>query len=130
MIVALQKHSTIRGKRKTPIKPGDYLKLYSGQRTKQCQLIGTAICHNTTPVKIAEDAPYILLNLTTNPGERWYRFTESALEHFYKTDGFTSYDEMKTFFSNQYGLPFSGDLIEWKNFKAAIHMEHLEFPKP
>jgi hypothetical protein len=124
LILSHQKCSTIRGKRKFPIKPCDVLKLYTGQRTSKCKLIGAAICSNVTPIKICEDAPYLFLHLGeynkgVQPPGKWYKFVESALQHLCTNDGFASYDEMKTFFRNQYGLPFEGDFIEWKDFKSS-----------
>lgn len=117
-IQAQEKRSTIRAERKNPIKVGDVLQLYTGMRTKQCTLVGTAECSNITPVKIADDAPYILMKLSGDIDYKWYRFVEDALKHFHTTDGFDTYDEMKTFFRKQYQLPFTGNLIEWMNFKA------------
>lgn len=123
-IKANEKTSTIRGKRKNPIKPGDILKLFTGQRTSNCQLIGTAVCSNVSPIKICTDAPYLFLHLGEwkdgkKPPGRWYAFAESALQHLCANDGFTDYNELKNFFSNQYGpLPFEGDLIEWREFKT------------
>lgn len=94
-ILAREKQSTIRGKRKYPIKRGDVLKLYTGQRTTNCQLIGTATCSNITPIKIADDAPYLYLHLGTwengaPPPGKWHKFVDDALHHLCTNDGFAS----------------------------------------
>lgn len=118
-IVALEKNSTIRGKRKNPIKVGDVIKMYTGMRTKGCMLIGTAICSNITPVLITDEAPYLIVQLSGDAEPKNYKLTQDALKHFHTNDGFDTYKEMATFFHNQYGLPFVGDLIEWRDFKTA-----------
>ena len=46
------KHHTIRRKRKSPIKVGDALYLYTGMRTKQCRKIKDVHCSAISPVVI------------------------------------------------------------------------------
>ncbi len=112
-ILSGDKSSTIRGKRKNPIKPGDRLILYTGMRTKLCQPIGTAICDFIRPVIIAEDNPLTFFQSLNE----WHTMPIEDLYRMCVNDGFSDYEEMKTFFRNQYGLPFEGDLITWKDFK-------------
>jgi hypothetical protein len=111
---------TIRGKRKNPIKPGDTLKLYTGMRTSQCELIGTAICAEVTPVKITIEKPYLFTSLEGKPA-KWIPFAvnQPAIKSFYGADGFESYQQQADFFAAQYGLPFIGDLIAWKQLTPA-----------
>lgn len=108
-ILAGIKTTTIRQKRKYPIKPGDRLYLYTGLRTKNTIKLGEAVCSGVFKIKIEDFASsYILVYngivLINNP------FQETVALR----DGFNNYMEMVKFFRDQYTLPFEGDLIEWK----------------
>lgn len=105
------KQSTIR--KPGRIKEGNKLYLYTGMRTKQCSRIGNAVCSCVTPVIIAESEASILI------GNKWHTFAGNALAHLITNDGFASYEEMRDFFKKQYGLPFNGELIEWRDLEPA-----------
>lgn len=56
------KHHTIRRKRKSPIKVGDVLYLYTGMRTKQCKLIKDVHCSSVVPVVIYPNLGRVVLD--------------------------------------------------------------------
>ena len=56
------KHHTIRRKRKSPIKVGDALYLYTGMRTKQCRLIKDVHCSSVVPVVIYPNLGRVVLD--------------------------------------------------------------------
>lgn len=109
--------SDIRSGRKTQTirktarcETGDMLQLYIGQRTKDCTLIGTAVCAICEPITIADD--YI--------GVGYFRLPPGDAEHIAKIDGFKSVSEMRDWFRERYGsLPFGGYRIMWNGFKEA-----------
>jgi hypothetical protein len=53
---------TIRRRRKYPTKVGDVLKLFTGQRTKQCELVSVEQCKKISPVVIYPNLGRIVLN--------------------------------------------------------------------
>lgn len=107
LIISGAKRQTIRRVRKTPIKPGDRLCLYTGMRTKGCRKIGEAVCEDTASVWIYDDH--------INVGGRYF----PPLDLFAKADGLSSWAEMRDFFREHYGLPFKGVIIYWRDFKGA-----------
>jgi len=90
-----EKRQTIRPTRKRPIRIGDPLSLraWTGApyRSPQREL-RSSICIDVTPFIITED-------FTDN---------EEAIR-----DGFEDAVEMKAWFRNVHGLPFTGDRIRW-----------------
>ena len=56
------KAQTIRRRRKHPTKPGQTLSLYTGMRTKSCELIGRVPCAWVKPVVIYPKAMLIKVN--------------------------------------------------------------------
>ena len=111
------KRTTIRAIGKRTIKEGDFLYLYTGQRTANCKLIGTAYCSDISLIRITEAE--IRLQLGVYEKIKWLRVDHDALKSMYENDGFSSFVEMRDFFRKQYGLPFEGQLIEWRNFLKA-----------
>ena len=90
---------TIRKKRKIPIKVGDALQLYTGQRTKQCRKLADAVCTQTLPIKITK-SDRIIKGFRTD--DIWFQ------------DGFDSRASFFKFFEQHHGLPFNGVLIKWR----------------
>lgn len=91
-------------------KTGDTLQLYTGQRTKNCELIGTATCAIVEPVTIADD--YI--------SSGGWRLPSGDADHIAQIDGFKDCADMRDWFRERYGsLPFSGYRIMWHGFKEA-----------
>jgi len=105
-----QKTTTIRPKRKRPIRPGDELSLrsWSGKpyRSKQVELRRVR-CKRVTQILI-EDYPY---RVAVN-GEDLDGWEREALA---KGDGFAGKAEMRDYFTGVYGLPFEGEMIEWED---------------
>jgi hypothetical protein len=52
MVLDRSKHHTVRPRRKRPTKPGDKLMLYTGMRTKQCELIAITQCTSVVPIAL------------------------------------------------------------------------------
>lgn len=88
---------------------GDTLQLYTGQRTKNCRLIGTATCAICEPITIAEDY------LATG----YFRLPLGDADHIARIDGFSSLSAMRAWFRERYGLPFDGYRVMWSNFNAS-----------
>lgn len=113
-----EKCRTIRSVRKNGNpEAGKPLQLYTGMRSSACEKIRDATCTRVRPVTI--DHMGVILD-----GRRLYAGDAPAFqggvdpEHydgdFARADGFNSFPDMLEFFREQYGLPFSGYLIEWK----------------
>lgn len=87
-------------------KTGDTLQLYTGQRTKNCELIGTATCAICEPITIAED--HISIGHS--------RLPSGDAEHIAKIDGFDGLAALRDWFRERYGLPFKGYRVMWWDF--------------
>lgn len=107
-IVDGAKRQTIR--KTARCKAGDQLQLYTGQRTKDCRLIGTAICQHVERIVIADDWV----------ANGHYRFPDGDAHVIAQLDGFETVDSMREWFRKQYGaLPFDGVRIMWSRFEPA-----------
>ena len=104
-----KKRQTIRRVWKRPIKPGDTLYLKMGMRTKRCRKLGKEVCSDYRPITINEHSISLLTNLGTL--EIWPE--GYPLAWFARKDGFDSWEEMRDWFRDRYGLPFEGVLITW-----------------
>ena len=104
------KYTTIRAKRKRPIRKGDKLFLFSGLRTKYCKKMGETICLKTEDITINEPTPNTI-NINIDG------ITLSAQEEIKlaKKDGFISSSEMVEWFRKAHGLPFEGQRIHMAN---------------
>jgi hypothetical protein len=117
-----RKRHTIRAKRKRPIKPGDKLYLYTGMRTKSCQKIMDTVCVKVEDIKI-EMRPYkgkgVLASGLDFPHVivEGIELSGDEKESLAYADGFDSFADMMKFWDGR--LPFSGDLIHWKDAEAA-----------
>lgn len=107
-----KKRCTIRrkGKRKPPVK-GDEIKLFTGQRTKFCRLLGKGICTAVTPV--------IITNINGQPefftgvANEWIEAPADEVEKLALADGFESAEKFFAFFLSDTS-EFIGHLIEWE----------------
>ena len=122
-ILSGEKCQTIRQPRKLPIKPGDTLNLYTGLRTKDCQLLGTAVCEKIVPIKIevfdfGHTVFYTHKLGIFNPADDYIKNEIS------KADGFDNYGQMECFFVNTYKLKPKDikdfEIIAWKDFKPNL----------
>jgi len=100
-----EKHQTIRRVRKRKTKIGDTLYLYTGMRTKTCELIHNEKCKYIQRI-IIENGCIKTLRRTMIVG------TIEA-EKFARLDGFDSALQMIFWFRETYGLPFHGEIIYW-----------------
>lgn len=121
LILDGSKPHTIRLRRKRRTREGDLLKLFTGQRTKQCFLIAETICMKVEPVKIYPYSKDITLNgkdLSTN------EITEFAL-----ADGFSDVDKFFAFFSRYeiYNLLLFLEVIYWDPKQLKISPSILKF---
>ena len=98
------KTQTIR--RNARCKTGDTMQLYTGQRTKDCTLIGTATCAICESITIAEG----------HISSGGWRLPSGDAHHIARIDGFASVDAMRDWFRDRYGLPFEGYRVMWNGF--------------
>ena len=89
-ILDLSKPHTIRPERKYPTKVGDVLSLYTGQRTKACELIACAPCTHVEVIKIYPQNHAVVID-----GDP-LMFT--AIDRLAERDGFKSRDAFFEFF--------------------------------
>jgi hypothetical protein len=105
------KRQTIRAiGRRRHAQSGDTLQLYSGMRTKYCNLIGTSICVDVIPVIIWVDAKTIAVQLSKSLlGPR-------EMKEFSRQDGFADPEDMAQFWRVQHkGVErFDGVVIQWR----------------
>jgi len=102
-----EKTQTIRPYRRRPIKPGDRLVLFTGQRTKKCRKLMETECRFTNNVEITEAAIVV----------GGWRYRPDLASRFARDDGFRSIEELRAWFRDHYGLPFRGQLIQWRKAK-------------
>ena len=102
-----EKRQTIRAPRKSNrhATPGDRLQLYTGMRTKSCRKLREAVCHASCVIRIEHDKAW-----TSGPEKH---FMGDELERLARSDGFTRWADMRDWFDNTHGLPFTGRLIRW-----------------
>ncbi len=97
-----EKRQTIRreGKR-IHADRGDKVHLFTGMRTKDCRKLGEGVCIQSAFVTISETGAHVNGVVVSN------------LDPFARRDGFRDFDEMKAWFRDTHGLPFTGRLIQW-----------------
>jgi hypothetical protein len=100
------KKQTIRARQRC--KPGDRLQLYTGQRTKYCEKLGDAVCSFVCPVEVTE-AEIII-------GDSEIYSKKEEVDHLAREDGFSDFEEMKTFFRQGAPLPYRGFVHCWRDF--------------
>ena len=110
-----EKRMTIRS-RKHPIKEGDRLYLYTGQRTKDCQKIAESICCRTQSIIISK----YQLDSYSRVFLDYEQLCAAHVRELAVKDGFQNVEEFFQFFFSSpkvqtKGLvtSFSGQLIKW-----------------
>jgi hypothetical protein len=102
-----EKRQTIRPTRKRAIAAGDELDLraWSGlpYRSKQNHLSGIRVCVRVSRVFLSPD-----LVMIDDVG-----IATHNMNAFARDDGFSGWAEMRDWFDNTHGLPFTGVLIRW-----------------
>lgn len=114
-----EKTQSIRSLGKRKFKEGDKLYLYTGQRTKSCELVGTAVVSSIQRVwfyyrdtKLIE--AYIEKNACPHPLTNFGLLLLASFDGFDKDiAGFVN------FFRENYGDNFAGQIICWDDFKPA-----------
>lgn len=112
LIVSGQKLHTIRARRKNGYLPevGERIKLYTGMRTKRCELLREVEVARVRVIIIEQrgpiDPPRVVLDLQ--------RLSPREIDDLAMNDGFRSYEEFGDFFRRKHGDTFAGYLIEWK----------------
>jgi hypothetical protein len=115
------KRQTIRaiGKRRHA-RPGETLQLYTGMRTRDCEMIGEARCVSFEGVllKWSEWPSYFLFDMMERDPGTWRRAGPlrpiEDLDQFARDDGFSDFDDMKEFWRETHGpQTFEGALIKW-----------------
>lgn len=107
------KPQTCRGDRKRHARPGETMQLYTGMRTRQCRLIGTATCKSVEPIRFDFEAQTIQIGAEP-PIEDL-----PDLNAFAVLDGFEDYRDLCEFWrANHKGVErWEGVLITWSNFQ-------------
>ena len=114
-ILSGAKRQTIRADRKRHAREGELLQLYTGMRTRQCRLIGRAVCDGIVPIRLQlRDLPLVWRGDET-------LHTKEDLDTFARSDGFADWPAMRAFWrDNHPDAPvFSGILIVWRDLMAA-----------
>lgn len=102
-----EKLQTIRRTRRANV--GDDLRLYTGQRTRACRLLGIGRVTAVAGVSIDVSGMYI-------EGQRLDAIDAYAVA---RQDGFASWAAMRDWFAETYGeLPFNGWLHQWTLVKG------------
>ncbi|HEY4112905.1 MAG TPA: hypothetical protein VGM17_02485 [Rhizomicrobium sp.] len=109
------KRQTIRAERKRHARIGETLQLYTGMRTKQCMLIGTAVCSGVDPIEIDFVGDEIAI------GARPPFCGAAALDRFARADGFADWKVMTGFWTEVHQAParWCGVLIRWESLTVA-----------
>lgn len=104
------KRQTIRPERKRHARPGEGLQLYTGMRTRQCKLIGRAICEDVRAVTLLFSHEVAAEGVIAPS-----LHVAGGLEAFAQRDGFASWADLKAFWrENHPGIDeFTGVLISW-----------------
>jgi hypothetical protein len=121
LIESGKKRQTIRALRKDGrphCRLGDFIKLYTGMRTKACRLIGESEVTGIFEVKVENAGIWVSGMRNFAPCEtadqKVVRLDYAEAIRFARADGFANVGEMKNFFATTHGLPFKGILIRWK----------------
>jgi hypothetical protein len=112
-ILSGRKCQTIRAVgRRRHARPGEALQLYTGMRTRQCRLIGTAVCLAAEAVELRLSTARGSVR-TGNAGT--CRIGDSQiLDMFAEADGFSDWSALCDFWRATYGRrAFRGVLIRW-----------------
>jgi hypothetical protein len=117
-----KKSRSIRAPRKNGRNPkrGDKLQLYTGMRQKGCRKLAEATCTRVRPVTIT-GTNIILDGRTLYAGYAPAYAGGMDPDHydgdFAMADGFHGFQDLRDWFEEQHGLPFTGLLIEWSDAK-------------
>lgn len=110
LIFSGTKHTTIRPRRKRAVRLGDAMdmRVWEGKPYRarsHRRKFGQAEVQKVEIVTIHKDC------VMTASGALWADHGEC--EDFARADGFGSFTEMRAWFAQAHGLPFTGDLYDW-----------------
>jgi hypothetical protein len=122
-IVAGDKTHTLRGPRRRHVRVGEAMQLYSGMRTKNCELIADALCNRFLGIflKFSECREFALFDVTEQESGHFVR--TGALrpiedpETFARSDGFAGLEAMAAFWRDVHCVTsWNGFLVGWAPF--------------
>lgn len=107
-ILAGTKRQTIRAERKRHARLGEQVQLYTGMRTRQCAIIGRAVCERVLPVILFFKSGTLEINGFQDDDP-------VALDAFAVRDGFADWATLARFWRATHGSYecFGGMLIKW-----------------
>lgn len=116
LVASGEKRQTIRAPRsdgRPHASPGQIIKLYTGMRTKECRLLALGVVESVERVVIHP------AGIEYNPGtdrvrSMWEAPLSDLLNCFARSDGFKDWAELRDWFAETHGLPFTGTLIKWR----------------
>lgn len=105
------KRQTIRADRKRHARPGEELQLYTGMRTRSCQLLGRASCISVQPIRLLL-GPASAVEIGGEPSITGAK----ALDLFACLDGFSDWPDLCAFWAAEHEAltDLSGQLIRWE----------------
>ncbi len=106
------KCQTIRAPRKRPIRVGDVVHLFTGQRTKACRKLGMGKVTSVAEIIIG-DGPGRRDVWISNEKKAWW-LSIGEIHKLARADGFDCKQSMSAWFGKTHGLPFHGVLIQWR----------------
>lgn len=91
------KRQTLRNDRKRHAREGETLQLYTGMRTRQCKLVGTATCMSVAPIRLdLEDG-------RVEYPETGHAITQiDHLDMFAQIDGFADWRALMAFWAKEH----------------------------
>lgn len=119
-ILAGTKRQTLRNDRKRHARAGETLQLYTGMRTKHCQLVGTATCLGVTRIRLDFEEGRVE---SFETGLAVTRLED--LDAFAQFDGFTDWRALERFWRKEHPdvtEAWEGVRIQWIDFKLAAEL--------
>lgn len=104
-----EKTHSIRPVRKQPAQwmPGRRVHLFTAMRTRHCRRLGCGEIIGLYDISISDFGFEVL-------GYGDAIVDTASLDAFARQDGFDNWQDFRSYFRDQYGLPWSGTLIVWK----------------
>lgn len=127
-ILAGTKRHTIRNPRtgrSGHARPGDPLQLYTGMRTKQCRLIGTAVCQWVRGVVMNFPRPSVIVRTLDGLQPIATYADDTALNEFARSDGFDDWAALAAFWreTHRSTQAFEGVIIGWDDTFRAVTIQ-------
>lgn len=112
-----EKQQTLRDNRKRHARVGEEVQLYSAMRTKQCRLIGRAICLSAGEISLCFAWPSAVVL-----EDGGFVRAGQNLDTFARIDGFADWDALVAFWRRHHPNVrdgWTGVRIRWGGFRAA-----------